>query len=49
MFCSCTAPEKIYFSATDGSKITSGEFMFNTDECKCHINKVSGPDTLVLR
>lgn len=49
MFCSCTTPEKIYFSATDGIRTASGEFMFNTDECKCHINKVSGPDTLVLR
>jgi len=49
MFCSCTTPEKIYFSATDGNRIANGEFMFNTDECKCHINKVSGPDTLVLR
>jgi hypothetical protein len=49
MFCSCTKPEKIYFSATDGNRTANGEFMFNTDECKCHINKVSGPDTLVLR
>lgn len=49
MFCSCTKPEKIYFSATDESRIANGEFMFNTDECKCHIIKVSGPDTLVLR
>lgn len=49
MFCSCTTPEKIYFSATDGSRIATGEYLFNTDKCRCHINKVSGPDTLVLR
>ena len=49
MFCSCTIPEKIYFSATDGNSVAAGEFLFNTDECKCHINKVEGPDTLVLR
>lgn len=49
MFCSCTIPEKIYFSATDGNRVAAGEFLFNTDECKCHINKVEGPDTLVLR
>ncbi|MBE0538279.1 MAG: hypothetical protein IH620_01095 [Ignavibacterium sp.] len=49
MFCSCTKPEKIHFSATDGNRVTIGEFLFNTDECKCHINKVEGPDTLVLR
>lgn len=49
IMCSCGTPQKIYFSATDRSRIATGEFMFNTDECKCHINKVSGPDTLVLR
>jgi hypothetical protein len=49
MFCSCTTPEKIYFSATDGSRIATGEYLFNTDKCRCHINKISGPDTLVIR
>jgi len=49
IFCSCTLPEKIYFSATDGNRITNGEFLFKTDECNCHVYKVSGPDTLVLR
>jgi len=49
IFCSCGSAQKIYFSATDGSTSANGEFLFNTDECKCHINKVSGPDTLVLR
>ena len=49
IMCVCGTPQKIYFSATDGNSIANGEFMFNTDECKCHINKVSGPDTLVLR
>ncbi len=49
MFCACGTPEKIYFSASDGSRITAGEYLFNTDDCKCHINKVAGQDTLVLR
>lgn len=49
LFCSCGTTQKIYFSATDGSRNASGEFMFNTDKCKCHINKVSGPDTLILK
>lgn len=48
MFCACGTTQKVYFSATDGSRIAKGEFMFNADECRCHINKVSGPDTLVL-
>ena len=49
MFCVCGTSQKIYFSATDGNRVAAGEFLFNTDECKCHINKVEGPDTLVLR
>ncbi len=49
IMCTCGSPQAIYFSATDGNRITNGEFMFNTDKCMCHINKVSGPDTLVLR
>jgi hypothetical protein len=49
MFCACGKPQAIYFSATEGRRTANGEFSFNTDECKCHINKVSGPDTLVLR
>jgi len=48
IFCTCGTTQKIYFSATDGSRTTTGEFLFNTDDCKCHINKVAGPDTLVL-
>lgn len=49
IMCACGTPQQIYFSATDGSRIANGEFMFNTDECRCHINNVSGPDTLVLK
>ena len=49
MFCACGTTQKVYFSATDGSRITKGEFMFITDECRCHINKISGPDTLILK
>lgn len=49
IMCACGTQQKIYFSATDGIRTANGEFMFNTDRCRCHINKVSGPDTLVLR
>lgn len=48
IFCSCGTPQTIYFSATDGNRTANGEFLFNIDECKCHVNKVSGPDTLLL-
>jgi hypothetical protein len=49
MLCYCPTAEKIYFSATDGNRVAVGEYLFNTDKCRCHINKVSGPDTLVIR
>ncbi|MFZ1281459.1 MAG: hypothetical protein WAR59_11515 [Ignavibacteriaceae bacterium] len=49
IMCTCGTPQAIYFSATDGIRTANGEFMFNTDDCKCHITKVSGPDTLVIR
>ena len=49
MFCTCEKTDPIYFYATDGNKVTDDVFLFNTDECRCHINKVSGPDTLVLK
>lgn len=48
MFCSCGTSEKIYFTAKKGNRIANAEYLFNTDECQCHINKVSGPDTLVI-
>lgn len=48
MFCPCGTPEKIYFTAAKRNRIASAEYFFNTDDCQCHINKVSGPDTLVI-
>jgi hypothetical protein len=48
IMCTCGSPQVIYFSATDGIRTANGEFSFNTDKCRCHINKISGPDTLVL-
>ncbi len=47
--CGQLIPQKFFFSATDGNKTVSAEYLFNTDDCCCHINKVAGPDTLVLR
>ena len=41
--------EKVFFSATDGERIAQAEYLFNSDRCRCHVNKVSGPDTLVLK
>ncbi len=48
MFVSPSIAEKITFTATDGILTVTREFLFSTDDCRCHINKVSGPDTLIL-
>lgn len=49
LLCGKLLPQKFFFSATDGSKTVSAEYFFHTDDCCCHISKVEGPDTLVLR
>jgi hypothetical protein len=49
LLCGKLLPQKFFFSATDGSKTISAEYLYHTDDCCCHINKVEGPDTLVLR
>lgn len=42
-------PGKIFFVGTKNDLEISGEYLFNTDECRCHVYKVAGPDTLILR
>lgn len=42
-------PKAVHFTGRLGSFEVKADFRINTDECKCHINKVSGPDTLVLK
>jgi hypothetical protein len=44
-----TTPGRILFSGNKESKEVTGEFYFNTDKCRCHIYKISGPDTLILK
>jgi len=44
-----TQPKRIFFTGAKDSLTVNGEFFVNTDECKCHVEKVSGPDTLILR
>jgi len=44
-----TIPKKILFTAVSATGEVNGEFFINTDRCKCHVQKVSGPDTLVLK
>lgn len=44
-----TQPKRFLFIGIKDSLTVNGEFFVNTDKCNCHIEKVSGPDTLVLR
>ena len=42
-------PGKIFFTGVKNNLEVTGEYLFNTDECRCHVYKVAGPDTLVLK
>jgi hypothetical protein len=44
-----TQPKRFLFTGVKDSLTVNGEFFVNTDKCNCHIEKVSGPDTLILR
>lgn len=41
-------PKRFIFTGVKDSLTVDGEFFVNTDDCICHVQKVSGPDTLVL-
>jgi hypothetical protein len=36
-------------TATQGTKTVLATYKMTTDECRCHVSKGAGPDTLVLR
>ena len=40
-------PTTIFFDGTKENVSAEAAFLINTDECKCHVNKVAGPDTVV--
>lgn len=43
-------PLLIYFTATDSiGRRAYSLFLVNTDECKCHVQKISGPNKIVLK
>jgi len=42
-------PKLILFTGIKDSLSVSADFFINTDDCFCHIEKVSGSDRLVLR
>lgn len=42
-------PDTIVFKAMRGSSvIVEQNYLFNTDDCHCHIHKIAGPDTLIV-
>jgi hypothetical protein len=49
LLCGKILPQQFSFAATDGEDTVSAKFLFSTDDCCCHIHKVAGPDTLVIR
>jgi hypothetical protein len=44
-----TSPGKIFFRGIKNNLEVTGEYLFNTDDCRCHVYKVAGPDTLLLK
>jgi hypothetical protein len=41
--------EAVRFTATTGGLSATGDFAFGMTMCRCHVEQVSGPDTLVMR
>lgn len=45
-----TQPLLIYFTVSDSvGRIANTFFLVNTDECKCHVQKISGQERIVLK
>ena len=42
-------PATIFLEGTKDNKSIEAAFLFNTDECKCHISKLAGPDTVIAQ
>jgi len=42
-------PTSIFFEGAKEGVTVEAAFLFNTDECKCHVNKVAGLDTIVAQ
>ncbi len=42
-----TSGEQVRVVAAKDGVSVEGAYVFSTDECRCHISKVSGPDTLI--
>lgn len=43
-----TTPNSVVFIVTDSVKSKNYSYTLNTDECKCHINKLDGPTKIIF-
>lgn len=41
--------EPVRLTATTGQLSVTGDFVFGMTMCRCHVEQLSGPDTLVMR
>lgn len=41
--------EPVRFTATTGGLSVTGDFVFGVTMCRCHVEQLAGPDTLVMR
>lgn len=43
-----TAPTVVLFIVSDSIKSKTFQYVLNTDECRCHIHKLSGPNKIIF-
>jgi hypothetical protein len=43
-----TSPTQIVFTVTDSIKSKSYHFVLYSDECKCHVYKLEGPEKIIF-
>jgi hypothetical protein len=43
-----TTPKAVIFHASNQNYNITEQFFFHTDDCKCHLGMISGPDTIIV-
>jgi hypothetical protein len=44
-----TIPTSVIFHASNRKYNVTGLFTFNVDDCRCHLQKVAGPDSIIVQ
>ena len=44
-----TVPDTVVFHASNREHAITETFTFAQDDCRCHLHKVSGPDSIIVR